>query len=113
MLKNALSLPLAAAVFGAALGIYPRRTWAQAPPSFAGKQVVTLKNGANAVDIDGDGTPDLVFMGWSENYNAHSSYSVSFYLRVQGQQDTLSRWYDIPFIGDHDYAEGFKSEQGA
>lgn len=40
---------------------------------------VELKLGPNAVDLDGDGTQDLIVKARRENFNAHSSTHYAFY----------------------------------
>ncbi len=43
-------------------------------------KLVKLGNGINSVDFTGDGIPDLVVMGRSDNFNAHGFDVVSFYI---------------------------------
>jgi len=43
--------------------------------------VVRLRNGSNAVDLDGNHRADLVVVGWRENYNAHGYDLFTFYVQ--------------------------------
>lgn len=45
----------------------------------AASETIGLKPGPNAIDLDADGTPDLVVEARRENFNAHSSTHYAFY----------------------------------
>ena len=60
-------------------------------------KVVSLINGPNFIDLNGDRTEDLVFLGRFENYNAHSSTNFSFYINASIWPNESTRWYVVPF----------------
>ena len=81
---------------------------------FAGMLVVRLRNGANDVDLDGDGGLDLVFSAWRENYNAHGYTTTRFYWQ---KRDSVPgpRWQLVPFFDAKGGPEkdGFSTLEGA
>lgn len=81
---------------------------------FAGMVVVRLRNGANDVDLDGDGGLDMVFSAWRENYNAHGYTATTFYWQ---KRDSVPgpRWQLVPFFDAKGVPEkdGFATAQGA
>jgi len=61
---------------------------------------VPLSNGANALDILGDGTPGQVFVAWRGNYNAHGFRTIAFHVLAKsdlGRDRVL--WQNVPFFG--------------
>jgi hypothetical protein len=108
---------LLAAFVALAIGIQGRGLIrAQAPRTFSTWATVPLRNGPNDIDIDGDGRPDLVFVAWRDNSNAHGYERVSFYRR--GNTDD-PKWQVVPFEGmdnglsGQPDADSFRTNQGA
>jgi hypothetical protein len=103
-----------AAFFGLAyvlaLGIHGDAWRAQAPQSFSTWAVLRLRNGPNAIDIDGDGRTDLVFVAWRETANAHAYEHVAFYRSTVDEQ----KWQVVPFgtSGQAD-SDVFRTHMGA
>ncbi len=61
---------------------------------------VLLHNGANPVDLLGDGTPSEVFVAWRGNFNAHGHSSVAIYIRTQSDLgDSVPVWQIVPRFG--------------
>jgi len=82
-----------------AAGLWPVMAEGQAKP-FTRMQVITLQNGPNQVDIDGDGQTDLIFIAWRENYNAHGFDMVTFYVLYKDAWQARQQWYLIPFFDE-------------
>jgi hypothetical protein len=84
------------------------------PRSFAAMKRVPLKNGANQVDLDADGRPDMVFEAWLENGNAHGYHSFSFFLLHKGHSDS-ELWhllaFESPYAGS--LGDSLRTSQGA
>jgi len=59
--------------------------------------IVKLSYGANQVDINNDGIPDIVFFAWRENYNAHSFDVVTFYIQTPST-DSIKPWNIVPLF---------------
>lgn len=59
---------------------------------FPDRQVLQLKEGPNAVDIDGNGQADLVVRGWYNNYNTHSFHFLTFYVQYPDSEGNQIRW---------------------
>jgi len=97
------------------LGAQARADSLKPTRSFAAMQVVRLNNGSNAVDLDGDGRPDAVFMAWRENYNAHGYNHVTFYVSYADQYQPVRRWYLVPFFDARgsQTADSYNTGQGA
>ena len=79
---------------------------------------VVLRNGPNAIDLLGDGTPAQVFVAWRGNYNAHGFSTVAVYLRARSDlSDTTAEWQIVPrFGGPHVGVAGreiFTTAEGA
>ncbi|MEP6763195.1 MAG: hypothetical protein ABJB66_02735 [Gemmatimonadaceae bacterium] len=60
---------------------------------------VALKNGANTVEILGDGSPAQVFVAWRGNYNAHGFSAATFYVRGKSDRSDSAEWNLVPFFG--------------
>ena len=61
---------------------------------------VVLRNGPNAIDLLGDGTPSQVFVAWRGNFNAHGHSTVAIYLRARSDLDeSLPDWQIVPRFG--------------
>jgi len=61
---------------------------------------VALRNGANTIDLLGDGTPAEAFVAWRGNYNAHGFSTVAIYLRARSDLgDSLPDWQIVPRFG--------------
>jgi hypothetical protein len=75
-------------------------------PRFDPKHIVRLNNGLNWIDLDGDGTRDLVLKAHYRNHNAHSFDTFTF-IRAPGGGKTEYRadteWETVP-IEDSDGA---------
>src|SRR5205807_9566944 len=92
-------------ILAVALGLRPglgQSTDVAIQPSraFAGMEVLQLVNGSNSVDLDGNGQPDMVLVGWRENYNAHGSNIFTFYMWYTDEayeRYPERRWYLVPF----------------
>ena len=63
--------------------------------AFAGFEAVPLTSGANRIDLDGDGTPDVVFKAWRDNANAHGFEVITFYL---ADPDSAGHWLVVPLF---------------
>ncbi len=79
---------------------------------------LVLRNGENAVDLLGDGTPARVFVGWRSNFNAHGFSAVAIYLRGKSDvSDSANDWLIVPrFGGPYDGDTGhelFTTSEGA
>ena len=78
---------------------------------------IALRNGANPVDLLGDGTPAQAFVAYRGNFNAHGYRTVAFYLRSASDADTTPQWLIVPrFGGPFDGTTGsefFASSEGA
>ena len=67
---------------------------------------VVLRNGPNAVDLLGDGTPAQVFVAWRGNFNAHGFSTVAIYLRAKSDLgDSIPDWQIVPRFGGPDVNE--------
>ena len=64
--------------------------------------VLALRNGANDVDLDGDGQVDLVFVARRLNGNAHSYDRLTFYRRGAASE---ANWQLVPFLDARETAE--------
>lgn len=89
-----------------------------AAPTRASRRVIALKNGANAIDLLGDGTKAQVFVAWRENYNAHGHSTVAFTVFVTSYLgDTTGVWQVVPFVGGardgDDSREIYRTSEGA
>jgi hypothetical protein len=61
---------------------------------------VVLRNGPNAIDLLGDGTPSQVFVAWHGNYNAHGHSTVAVYVRALSDlSDSIPDWQIVPRFG--------------
>ena len=59
-----------------------------------------LRNGPNAVDLLGDGTPSQVFVAWRGNFNAHGHSTVAIYVRAQSDLgNSIPDWQLVPRFG--------------
>jgi len=68
---------------------------------------VELRNGPNAVDLLGDGTPAEVFIAWRGNYNAHGHSAAAFYVRTASDlDDSVRDWQIVPAFGPQDGESG-------
>jgi hypothetical protein len=79
------------------------------PRDFTASSTIALHDGANDVDILGDGHPAQIFVAWRENYNAHGFSSVAFYLKATdpgSRRSTDATWLLLPFFGGPDDPEG-------
>ena len=76
---------------------------------FANMEVVPLAIGPNAIDLDGDGTPDMVFQAWRDNGNAHGFNTITFYLsRSSGAQWLLVPLFDQALRKERDFYRDFR-----
>ena len=74
-------------------GQQPPTTLASASTDFGDFTVVSLKSGANSIDLNGDGKPDVVFDAWRDNGNAHGFEVITFYL---ADPDQTGQWRLLP-----------------
>ena len=65
---------------------------------FKNFKVIGLKNGPNTVDINGDGSDDLIFIAWRENYNAHGFDIFTFYIKFTSDINPKESWHLVPFF---------------
>jgi len=70
---------------------------ARAPATFVGWTVIPLRNGANEIDIDGDGRQDMVFLAWRDNADAHGYDLATFYRHTTA---TDLPWELVPFFNE-------------
>jgi hypothetical protein len=68
--------------------------------AFKDFDVISLRNGTNEIDINGDGLKDLIFIAWRENYNAHGFDIFSFYLQFKSDIRPKEKWYLVPFFNE-------------
>jgi hypothetical protein len=70
--------------------------------AFAGMVLVTLHDGSNELDLEGDHVPDLIFRAWRDNGNAHGFHLTTFYRHAHYDADRFSpasdRWELVPFF---------------
>jgi hypothetical protein len=76
-------------------------------------KIVRLRNGTNAVDLDGNRRADLVVVAWRENYNAHGYDLFTFYV-----QDSTVRERALNLVVFTDSlgaqtADAFRTDNGA
>jgi len=64
---------------------------------FSRMEVITLMNGLNQVDMNGDGTKDMIFVAWRGNYNAHGYSLFTFYVDFPNEQQPEKHWHVVPF----------------
>jgi hypothetical protein len=63
-------------------------------PCFTGR-IIDLEPGPNLLDLNGDGTPDVIFKSWNENHNAHSFNSYLVSLRLDDPSGRGERWETV------------------
>jgi len=63
-------------------------------------RIIKLHSGSNAVDLNGDGRADVVFMAFRDNGNAHGFEVITFYLADSAE---LGQWRLVPL---YDSARG-------
>jgi hypothetical protein len=83
---------------------------------FKAYRVIPLRNGANRIDLNGDGVKDLIFLAWRENYNAHGFDIYTFYLNASSLKDASlpkDPWYLIPFFDEKGAANTYTTAMGA
>ena len=68
--------------------------------SFSKMDVIKLVNGPNQVDLNGDGTKDLIFFAWRENYNAHGYSVFMFYIHYPNEKHPEKQWHLVPFFDE-------------
>jgi hypothetical protein len=76
-------------------------------------RVVKLRNGLNAVDLDGDKHSDLVVMAHRENYNAHSYDLFTFYVDNPADRDHPLNLVVFTDSSGVQNAESFGTSNGA
>lgn len=74
-------------------------------PSFAGMRVISLHNGPNRIDLDGDGRVDEVFVGRRENFNAHDFSVYTFYASYPSSYMPGINWHVVPFFPQNEGEE--------
>ena len=91
---------------------HPRPGSAQSE-QFPHMRIVRLTSGTNAVDLDGDGTSDLVVRAWVEIGTAHSYDILSFYLHNPAA--TQNQFNLIPFADSYSASrsDAFRTTRGA
>jgi hypothetical protein len=72
---------------------------------------LALHYGANNVDINGDGVPDLIMKTRWENYNAHSFDHYMIGIRLKKDETYDRDFYEVP-LGDN-YNYDFRSAESA
>jgi hypothetical protein len=60
---------------------------------------IVLRNGPNAIDLLGDGTPAQAFVAWRGNYNAHGYSALALYLRAASDRNDTAEWQIVPRFG--------------
>ena len=80
---------------------------------FRQMRIVRLTSGTNSVDLDGDGTSDLVVRAWVDISNAHSYDMLTFY--VHNPEDTVNGLNLIVFADSHSASrsDAFRTTRGA
>jgi hypothetical protein len=79
-------------------------------------EVVTLMNGGNTLDINGDGNEDLIFRAWRGNYNAHGFSQFSFFIHSTDStsDDSIPMWHLVPFQDkNQNYIDNLTTIEGA
>lgn len=77
-------------------GQQPRVARGSAVDTLSDMQVVPLTDGPNRVDLNGDGKPDLVWLAWRDNGNAHGSDVFTFMLSNPTRYYNDRPWLIIP-----------------
>jgi hypothetical protein len=77
------------------------------------REIVPLAEGPNSVDLLGWGRPGLVVMGFLNNYNAHNSHHLTFYVSYPDSEGGQIRWDVVPFVAGSHRELGFSTHQGA
>ena len=75
-------------------------------------KIVRLRNGVNAVDLDGNRRTDLVVVGWRQSYTAHDYDLFTFYVRdgaVRERELNLVVFTDSSGV----QTESYRTEKGA
>jgi len=62
-------------------------------------KVIQLQDGPNAIDLDGNGAKDMVFLGWRGNGNAHDVYVFTFYVYRHNAHESTPPWNLVPIYG--------------
>jgi hypothetical protein len=76
-----------------------------APPptdnaALASATVMPLRNGANTVDLLGNGARASVFVARRKNFNAHGYSAVTFYIHGRAGAGNAPEWQLVPFFRD-------------
>ena len=91
--------------------VSPKRINAKSMPDFSDMALVDLKNGINAIDLDGDGLKDMVVSGYRSNGNAHDYVFTTFYSNEtssDGSEWGLVTFFDIRDMPKADYFRDFE-----
>jgi len=80
---------------------------------FAAGTIVHLRNGANAVDLLGNGSRGSVIVGRRENYNAHGYSLATFYTLARVREGTPTLWHLIPLFAMTPVTDGVSTAEGA
>lgn len=69
----------------------PQRPKLPPVPRFAG-EIIGVKNGANEIDLNGDGVPDAIFKFHNQNFNAHSWNIYIVVIHDIDDEYKIDRW---------------------
>jgi hypothetical protein len=58
-------------------------------------KVISLHNGPNEIDLDGDGIKDDIFIAWRGNEDAHGYERITFYRKTINKEHA---WELVPFF---------------
>src|SRR5579872_2368429 len=77
-------------------------------------QVVKLSYGVNYVDIDGDGTPDIITRSYLDNSNNNNAdfYQVMVRRPVKSRRADNREWNLVPLVSGEKRYESFSGEVG-
>ncbi|HLJ88327.1 MAG TPA: hypothetical protein VKZ53_16020 [Candidatus Angelobacter sp.] len=83
-------------------------------PVSIGAQTLKLSYGTNAIDIDGDGTPDLVTRSYLDNANNNNAdfYQIMVRRTVKGRRGPVRAWNLVPLISGEKRYEVFSGQVG-
>ena len=80
-----------------------------APPG----EVISLAEGPNEIDLNGDKVKDLVLKNWRENHNGHGYYVYLFSIRSAAEAEHPWQVVAIQKPGGPNYSDSLATSEGA